>query len=93
MINFARAMAVKADIIILDEVTSALSYKSELLVKNAIKEITKNKMCIIIAHRLSTIKDCNEIILMRDGKIIEKGTHQDLVEINGEYCKLVSRKN
>lgn len=70
MINFARVMAIDCDVVILDEVTSALSYETEVLVNNAIKEVTKNKIAIIIAHRLSTIKDCGKIILMRDGRQI-----------------------
>lgn len=89
MLNFARVMAVEADVIILDEVTSALSYEAEMLVKNAIEEITKNKICIVIAHRLSTIKECDEIILMKNGKIIEKGEHNELLKMKGEYWKLV----
>lgn len=71
MINFARVMAINCDLVILDEVTSDLSYENELLVNNAIKEVTKNKIAIIIAHRLSIIKDCDKIIFMRDGKQVE----------------------
>ena len=56
MINFARVMAVNCDVVILDEVTSALSYETEMLVNNAIKEVTEGKIAIIVAHRLSTIK-------------------------------------
>lgn len=90
MINFARVMAMNCDIIILDEVTSALSYKSEELVNNAIKEVTKDKMAIIIAHRLSTVKSCNKIILMANGRIIEQGNHEELIDKKGEYYKLVN---
>lgn len=72
MINFARVMAIDCDVVILDEVTSALSYETEMLVNNAIKEVTKNKIAIIIAHRLSTIKDCGKIISMKNGKQICK---------------------
>ena len=90
MINFARVMALSCDIIILDEVTSALSYKSEELVNNAIKEVTKDKMAIIIAHRLTTVKSCNKIILMNNGRIIEQGNHEELINKNGEYYKLVN---
>lgn len=71
MINFARIMAMNCDVIILDEPTSALSYETEKFVNNAIKEITKNKITIVIAHRLSTIKECNKIILLKNGKIVE----------------------
>lgn len=70
LINFARIMAINPDLIILDEVTSNLSYNSEILVKNAIKEVTKGKISIIIAHRLETTKLCNKIITMKDGKIV-----------------------
>lgn len=79
MINFARVMAIDCDVVILDEVTSASSYKTEMLVNNAIKEVTKNKMAIIIAHRLSTIKNCDKIILMKNGKKIEEGNHEELI--------------
>lgn len=65
-------MAIDVDVIILDEATSALSYETEKLVKNAIKEVTKGKIAIHIAHRLSTIKECDKIILMKDGKILDR---------------------
>lgn len=68
MINFARVMAIDCDVVILDEVTSALSYESEMLVNNAIMEVTKNKIAIIIAHRLSTIKNCDKLISIKNGK-------------------------
>ena len=72
MINFARIMAIDCDIIILDEVTSALSYETEMLINKAIEEITQDKIAIIVAHRLSTIKNCDKILLMKDGKIIDE---------------------
>lgn len=90
MINFARVMAIDADVVILDEVTSALSYKTEMLVKNAIEEVTRNRISIIVAHRLSTIKHCDKIILMRNGKIIEQGSHNELIQEGKEYYKLIN---
>lgn len=90
MINFARIMAIDTDVVILDEVTSSLSYESEQLVKNAIEEVVKDKITIIIAHRLSTIRDCNKIVLMEEGKIIEQGNHNELLEKQGKYYKLVN---
>lgn len=90
MINFARVMAINPDVIILDEVTSCLSYEAETLVKNAIQEVTKNKMAIVVAHRLDTIRDCNKIILMKNGKIIEQGTHSELINMEKEYYELVN---
>ncbi len=90
MINFARVMIENPEIIILDEATASLSYKSEMLVRNAIDEIIKNKISFIIAHRLSTIKNCDKILLMQNGKIIEEGNHEDLMKKQGEYYKLVN---
>ena len=90
MINFARVMAIDYDVVILDEVTSALSYEYEILVSNAIKEIIKDKIAIIIAHRLSTIKNCNKILIMKNGKIIEQGSNEELMKKQGEYYELVN---
>ncbi len=90
LINFARVMVENPEIIILDEATASLSYKSEMLVRKATQEITKNKISFIIAHRLSTIKDCDKILLMADGKIIEQGKHDELMKKQGEYYKLIN---
>lgn len=70
LINFARIMAINPDLIILDEATSNLSNNTEMLVKNAIEEVTKEKISIIIAHRLETTKLCNKIITMQDGMVV-----------------------
>lgn len=89
MINFARILVENPSMIILDEVTSSLSYENEELIKNAINEIIKGRICIIIAHRLSTIKSCDKILLMKNGKIIEEGNHTKLIERKGEYYELI----
>ena len=89
MINFARIMVENPSVVILDEVTSSLSYENEELVKNAIKEITKDKICFIIAHRLTTIRNCNKILYIEDGKILEKGNHKELMNKKGKYYNLV----
>lgn len=89
MINFARILVENPSMIILDEVTSSLSYENEKLIKNAINEIIKERICIIIAHRLSTIKSCDKILLMKNGKIIEEGNHTELIERKGEYYELI----
>ena len=78
------------DIIILDEATASLSYKSEILVRKAIEEITRGKISFIIAHRLSTIKNCDKILLMKNGEIIEAGSHDELMEKKGEYFDLIT---
>lgn len=90
MINFARVMAINSDVVILDEVTSTLSFGAETLVNNAIQEVTKGKISIIIAHRLSTIKKCDKILVLNDGKIVEEGNYLELMSRKGEYYKLVN---
>lgn len=90
LLNFTRVMVEDPDIIVLDEATASLSYKSEMMVRNAIDEITKGKISFIIAHRLSTIKKCDKILLMKDGKIIEEGNHNELINKKGEYYQLVN---
>lgn len=90
MINFARILVENPSMVILDEVTSSLSYENEELIKNAINEIMKGRICFIIAHRLSTIENCDKILLMQDGKIIEEGSHNELMAKKGEYFNLVN---
>ena len=90
LLNFTRIMVENPEIIILDEATSSLSYNSEMLVRDAIEEITKGRISFIIAHRLSTIKKCDKILLMQDGKVIEEGNHNELIEKQGEYYRLVN---
>lgn len=93
LLNFTRVMVENPEIIILDEVTASLSYKSEMMVRKAIEEITKGKISFIIAHRLSTIKNCDKILLMKDGKIIEEGNHKELIEEqNGAYAELYNNQ-
>ena len=89
MLNFTRVMVENPEIIILDEATASLSAKSEMMVRNAIEEITKEKISFIIAHRLSTIKKCDKILLMKDGKIVEEGNHNELMSKHGEYYQLM----
>lgn len=90
LINFARVMILDPDVIILDEVTSALSCEMEETIQDAIKVLTKGKICIIIAHRLSTIKECDRIILLDKGKILEEGKHEELIAQKGEYYKMIT---
>lgn len=88
-LTIARAIYKNAPILILDEATSNLDSNSEKLVQEALFNLLKNKTAVIIAHRLSTVKFADEIVVLKEGNIIEKGTHQELMEINGEYKKLV----
>ena len=89
LISFLRAYIKNPQILVLDEATSSIDTDSELLIQNAIEKITKNRTSIIIAHRLSTIMKADKIIVMDRGKIVETGTHEDLLKnINGRYQKL-----
>ena len=75
-------------ILVLDEATSALDSESEVLIQEAMEEVMKNKTCIVIAHRLSTIRKMDKIVVMEKGKIIEKGSHNELLNLNGTYARL-----
>ncbi|NBC06246.1 MAG: ATP-binding cassette domain-containing protein [Bacteroidetes bacterium] len=88
-LTIARAILQNPPILILDEATSALDSESEKLVQRALIELMKNRTSIVIAHRLSTIQHADEIVVMRDGHIVERGTHQSLLSLSGEYQKLV----
>ena len=87
-LSIARAIAKDSPILILDEATSALDSATEKLVQSAIKNIHKDRTKIIIAHRLSTIQDADRIIVLKDGQIIEQGSHKELLKLSGEYAKL-----
>ena len=86
-IAIARALLNNPRILIFDEATSALDYESESIITNNLKEIKKDKTFIIIAHRLSTVKDCDTILVMDKGEMVESGTHSELMSINGGYYK------
>ena len=88
-ISIARAVLKNPPILILDEATSALDTESEQLVQDAITRLMQNRTSIVIAHRLSTVKHADRIIVMDEGRIVEEGKHEDLVEIkDGTYMKL-----
>jgi ATP-binding cassette subfamily B protein len=88
LIAFSRALAFDPEILILDEATSSVDSETERIVQEAIKTITKDRTSIIIAHRLSTIKNCDRILVLHNGKLIEEGSHQELLHQNGHYKKL-----
>ena len=87
-LSIARAIAKNSPILILDEATSALDTATEKQVQKAINRLQKDRTTIIIAHRLSTIQNADRIIVLKDGEIIEHGTHSELIKTSGEYSKL-----
>ncbi|QGY42443.1 ATP-binding cassette domain-containing protein [Maribellus comscasis] len=87
-ISIARAVLNNPPILILDEATSALDTESERLVQDALGKLMKNRTSLVIAHRLSTIKNADLICVVHKGKIVEKGTHDELLNLNGHYGKL-----
>lgn len=87
-ICIARALLKNASILILDEATSALDAEAERLVQKALSNLMEGRTTFVIAHRLSTIRHANRILVLSDGKIVEEGTHEDLLRRKGEYFKL-----
>lgn len=77
---------------LLDEVTSALDIENENLVQEALSYVTKNKTVLVIAHKLDTIKHCDKIVVLQDGKLVDEGTHSQLMSKDGLYKKLENMK-
>ncbi|WP_236354881.1 ABC transporter ATP-binding protein [Konateibacter massiliensis] len=88
MLTIARAMLLEANILILDEATSNVDTRTEIMIQDAMAKLMKNKTCFIIAHRLSTIRNADQILVVKDGDIIEQGNHVDLMEKRGFYRQL-----
>lgn len=88
LLTIARAVLADPSILILDEATSSVDTRTELLIQQAMDELMKERTSFVIAHRLSTIRDADLILVMRDGDIVEQGTHEELLEKNGFYAEL-----
>ncbi len=92
-VAIARAMLKNAPILVLDEATSALDSESESLIQEALWRLMQNRTAIVIAHRLSTIQKMDRIVVLDEGKIVEQGTHKELLHLNGTYARLWSHQS
>lgn len=87
-ISIARAILKQAPILVLDEATAALDNRSEREVQSALEQLMHGRTSIVIAHRLSTVQNADQIVVLREGEIVERGTHEELLTLGGEYSKL-----
>ena len=87
-ISIARAFLKDPPVLILDEATSALDNMTEMQIQESLSELSKGRTSIVVAHRLSTVKNADEIIVLQEGKIMERGTHEQLIEKGGIYAEL-----
>ena len=90
LLAFARALVTDAPILILDEATASIDSESELMLQQALDQLLKNRTAIIIAHRLATVRKADQIVVMQEGRIVEKGTHEELLESGGLFASLHS---
>ncbi|MDN5278837.1 MAG: ATP-binding cassette, subfamily multidrug efflux pump [Clostridiales bacterium] len=88
LIAFCRALATDPEILILDEATSSVDSETESIIQRAVLRLTSNRTSLIIAHRLSTIQNCDRIIVLHNGRLVEEGTHEELLAAEGHYHKL-----
>ena len=85
LISFARTLVANPEILVLDEATSSVDAYTELVIQNALRTLMKNRMTIIVAHRLSTVRLCDEILIIDQGSIVERGAHEELMQKKGLY--------
>ena len=93
LISFARTLVTDPKILVLDEATANVDTETEALIQEGLKQLRKGRTTLAIAHRLSTIADANQIIVLDKGRIVERGTHQELLAKKGYYYNLYTLQN
>ena len=88
LLTIARAMLMDSPMLILDEATSNVDTRTEMLVQQAMRKLMEQKTCFVVAHRLSTIQSADKILVVRDGNVVESGNHRELMEMQGFYWEL-----
>ena len=88
LLTIARAMLMNSHMLILDEATSNVDIRTEMLIQSAMRKLMQDKTCFVIAHRLSTIRNADLILVVRDGQIVEQGTHDELLALGGKYSAM-----
>ena len=89
LVSFARALVDDPPVLIMDEATASIDSLTEQAIQEALQEVLEGRTAILVAHRLSTIQHCDQILLLEHGKVVERGTHRELMELNGAYANLV----
>jgi ATP-binding cassette subfamily B protein len=89
LISFARALAFSPEIIIMDEATASIDPQTETRIQQSMERVLENKTAVVVAHRLTSVLDADEILFFRDGEIVHRGTHTELMEISEDYKRLV----
>ncbi len=88
LLAFARAVAFDPQVLVLDEATASIDSHTESLIQNSLRKIMQGRTSIVIAHRLSTIREADQIVVLHKGKVVEQGTHEELLDRGGLYAAL-----
>ena len=90
LVSLARVLLADPRLLVLDEATSSVDTESEQLIQRALETVLSGRTSFVIAHRLSTVRHAHRILYIRDGRVVEQGTHRELIRLHGDYCQLYS---